>query len=192
MLKSKGTPTGPCKHCMHTSVQPAITIDGGDPDPMGYAENIFNGLDYFHDKELQDVFATEIREMVLRMNGSYKNENSPEVLFPLQTEIGIYRNLCTNYSDYKDWIDGRLIEILEKLFFCEGGGWKAQETCCGKCQKRTGREGDVGNANGDGRAKHEAQYLSKSLGFSTGVLAESHCFPMSSIAPCPPSVRGKT
>ena len=79
---------------------PAITIDSGDPDPMGYAENIFNGLD-FTEKQLQDKFAMEVDEIILKMNKSFKVENGADpklVLSNVQSEIETQTSIPTGQT----------------------------------------------------------------------------------------------
>ena len=101
---------------------PAITVDSGDPDPMGYAENIFNGLD-FKGKELQDKFAVDLDKMILKMNSSYRVKNDADyelVLGSLQNGIEKQITICMNYSNAQEWIDSKLIQMAKRILFYEG------------------------------------------------------------------------
>ena len=75
------------------------------PDPMGYAENIFNGL-AFTEKELQDKFAMEVDEMILKMNNSFKVENGADpklVLSNVQAKlIQIVKSILYEGQVYKN------------------------------------------------------------------------------------------
>ena len=65
---------------------------------MGYAENIFNGLD-LKGQELQDKFAVDLDEMILKMNSSYRVKNEADyemVLDGLQSEILKQTSTCMN------------------------------------------------------------------------------------------------
>ena len=106
---------------------PAITIDIGDPDPMGYAENILNGID-FTQKDLQDKFAMEVDEMILNMNNSFKVENGadPQLVLSkptVQNMIKAQTSNCLNSSHAQEWIDGNLIQMVKSILY-EGQVYK--------------------------------------------------------------------
>ena len=89
---------------------PAITIDSGDPDPMGYAENIFNVLD-INGKQLKEEFATELNNLVLKMNSSHQG------LDPAIDNLEVQKNICLHYQNAKESIDMKLVDIVLEIFF---------------------------------------------------------------------------
>ena len=105
---------------------PAITINSGDPDPLGYAENTFNGLIFdqglseANDKELRNMFSSIIDDIVCQLNSSFRMRNShytrhdipSRFIFETMPKL---RELCLNQPDEKELIDQRFTEISKEL-----------------------------------------------------------------------------
>ena len=71
-------------------------------------------------QELQDKFAVDLDEMILKMNSSYRVENEADyemVLGGLQSEILKQTSICMNYSNAQEWIDSKLIQMAKRILF---------------------------------------------------------------------------
>ena len=99
---------------------PAITINIGDPDPLGYAENTFNGLIFDQGlpeaKELRNIFSNAIDDIVYQLNSSFRIRNSryiPQGFIDLI--VPYLRGFCLNYPDKKELIDQKITVFSREL-----------------------------------------------------------------------------
>ena len=98
---------------------PAITMDIGDPDLFGYAENIFNGLS--STKILKAKFQPSLEEMILRMNKSFVYDTSLVRLKESSVAklVQVMQSLCENDKDKKESIEKQMVNLAKEILFVE-------------------------------------------------------------------------
>ena len=97
---------------------PAVTIDSGYPDAWGYAEKVFNGLD-FESEKLGNLFSFAMHDMILQMNDSFHTDMVNQIPLYIVDRLGQLiekqTHICEKFPDKKNMLDEDMIHIAKAI-----------------------------------------------------------------------------